>query len=172
MKFRLYWFAIFIWPAKVGFADPHNVYLSWNALSSPAVEGFNVYFGTSSGQYANKISVGNQTSATISNLNAGFTYYFAATSIGTNGVESGYSSELKFIVPGLLALSHSPSPGNPALIQFPVEPGHWYEVQATTNLVNWSTIGQTGVAVANAWQQFTDTNATSFASRYYRLVLH
>jgi hypothetical protein len=58
------------------------------------------------------------------------------------------------------------------LIQFPVEPGHWYEVQATSDFQSWTTIWQTDVVDSNQWLQFSDTNMGAFNSRFYRLALH
>jgi hypothetical protein len=163
---------LFTWLASVGRAATQNVVLNWTAIPSSAVMGYNVYFGTNSGQYVYKIKVGKQTTVTISNLNPGLTYFFAATSLGTNGTESHYSSEVNFIVPGILTINRGANPGLPALIQFPVVPGHWYELQATTNFQTWSSIWQTSVAVSNSWTQFTDQDAATFRSRFYRLVLH
>ena len=146
--------------------------LGWNASSSSDTAGYNLYYGTTSGNYTTKLAVGNVTSATISNLTAGVTYYFSATTVDTNGNESAYSNEATFIVPGILTMSKGVNPGDPMLIQFPVASGHWYEVQASTDLHNWATIGQTAVATSNTWLQFTDPNAGSYSSRFYRLVLH
>jgi hypothetical protein len=112
------------------------------------------------------------TNVTITNLNAGETYYFVATTVDTNGNQSTFSNEATFIVPGLLTLSQATGAGGPAVIHFPVAPSQWYEIQASTNLQDWATIGETGVATSNAWFQFTDTAAGSFRSRFYRLVLH
>lgn len=160
-------------------AVARSVELDWNASSSPDVAGYNVYYGTTSGNYSHKVDAGNAVSVTISNLNAGATYFFAATAYDTNGNESAYSSEVSFIVPGLLTMSRgaaalTQSLGLPAapVMQFPVEPGHWYEVQATTDFHTWTTIWQTGVAVSNVWLQFSDPDARLFQSRFYRLVLH
>ncbi len=153
-------------------ADARNLTLSWSSSSSPDVASYNVYYGTTSGNYVNKITVGNITSATISNLTAGVTYYFSATAVDTEGNESGFSNEASFIVPGLLTMSQGANVGDPMMLQFPVEPEHWYEVQATTNMQSWVTICQTDVAVSNIWVQFTDTNASAFSSRFYRLAMH
>jgi hypothetical protein len=149
-----------------------DVNLTWDAPASPSAAGYNIYYGTASGKYTNEVSVGNVTAATISNLTAGATYYFAATTVDTNGNESAFSNEATFIVPGALTMTQNANTGNAALIQFPVEPGHWYEVQASTDLQSWATIWQTDVAAANIMVQFTDPNAAAFNSRFYRLVLH
>lgn len=175
MKKILSVLVLFIWLANVNRTAACNVVLNWNSTASPAVVGYNVYFGTSSGHYLYKFNAGNQTTATISNLIAGVTYFFAATTVDTNGGESGYSSEVSFIIPGMLTMTQgasSGSPASPAVIQFPVAPGHWYEVQATTDFQNWSSIWQTSIAVSNVWMQFTNQEPAIYPSRYYRLAIH
>ncbi|MEW6001249.1 MAG: choice-of-anchor D domain-containing protein [Nitrospirota bacterium] len=74
--------------------------LSWdppatNTDGSPLtdLEGYKVYYGTSSGNYSQGIDVGNVTTYTVSNLNDG-TYYFAVTAHDTSGNESDYSNEV------------------------------------------------------------------------------
>ena len=71
-----------------------------------------------------------------------------------------------------LAISQTAGPCSPAAIQFPARQGHWYEVQATTDLRNWCSIWQSGTAAADGSMQFTDPDAKSFALRFYRLVAH
>jgi len=165
-------FVMFALLAGLDCAVARSLTFSWNASASPSVTRYNVYYGTTSGSYTNKISVGNVTNATISNLCAGVTYYFTATAVDTNANESGFSNEASFIVPGILTMGKNANVGGAPLIQFPVEPNHWYEVQASSDLQSWSTIWQTSVATSNVWVQFTDTNASAFSSRFYRLVLH
>lgn len=179
MKHFFYLPVMGFWLAGFVCASAASVVLDWSASSSASVAGYNVYYGTTSGNYPNKVDAGNATTVAISNLNAGATYYFAATAYDTNGNESAYSAEVSFIVPGILTMSPGTTPqtlglnqGNLPMIQFPVAPGHWYEVQATTDLETWTSIWQTSVAVANVWIQFTDPDAGSFNSRFYRLVLH
>jgi hypothetical protein len=149
-----------------------DVSLAWNPSSDTNVTGYNIYYGTSSGDYTSEVAVGNVSVITISNLTCGITYYFAATAVDAAGDESGFSNEAQFIVPGILTLSAGANPGDPMLIQFPVTPSHWYEVQASVDLQSWTTIWQTDVETANVWVQFSDPDAGAFPSRFYRLVLH
>lgn len=165
-------FIVLLMIAGVAKTHAGNIILNWDASASTNAAGYNVYYGTNSGNYPYKINVGNATTITISNLSAGVTYYLAATAYDASGSESAYSSEISYLVSGILTMTPGTSPGSPALIQFPVEPGHWYEVQATTNLQNWSSIWQSGVMASNVWTQFTDPDTGSFASRFYRLVIH
>jgi hypothetical protein len=69
-------------------------------------------------------------------------------------------------------LTMAQTPDAPALasVQFSVEQGHWYEVQATTDFQNWISVWQSDVAISNGWAQFTDPDSKSYNSRFYRLV--
>lgn len=75
---------------------PPVIALGWDPSSDPAVTGYNVYYGSSSRNYTNVLAVGNTTSAMVSNLVAGVTYYFAATTYTVDGLESDYSTEASF----------------------------------------------------------------------------
>ena len=78
--------------APTGFtasASGSTLSLSWNAVSG--AEGYNLYYGYSSGNYAGPINLGNTTSQTFNGIPDG-TYYLAVTAYaGTE--ESGYSGE-------------------------------------------------------------------------------
>ena len=76
-----------------------SVTLAWNASTDPSVVGYNVYYGGASGAYTNEICAGNATNATISGLVQGTTYYFAATTYTSSGMESLFSSEVSYLVP-------------------------------------------------------------------------
>jgi len=67
--------------------------LSWEPpATGPTVAGYTVYYGTTAGSYGADIDVGNQTTYSVSGLNAG-TYYFAVTAYDAFGIESPYSNE-------------------------------------------------------------------------------
>jgi hypothetical protein len=63
-------------------------------------------YGTISGVYAYNVDVGNYTSCTISGLQEGETYYFAATAYNANNIESSLSEELVHTLP----IQSSPPP--------------------------------------------------------------
>jgi len=75
-----------------------NVSLAWNASSG--VTGYKVYYGGASRAYTNSVNAGSSTTAVVSGLIAGRTYYFGATAVGTNGIESDFSNEISYTVPG------------------------------------------------------------------------
>jgi HYDIN/CFA65/VesB family protein/centrosomal CEP192-like protein/ASPM-SPD-2-Hydin domain-containing protein len=80
---------------------PHNVDLSWAASSSTDVVGYNVYRATVSGGPFTKINTAlNATTAFVDNsVLAGQTYYYVTTAVDGTGLESGYSNQVKTIIP-------------------------------------------------------------------------
>jgi hypothetical protein len=86
-------------------------------------------------------------------------------------MESPLSNDTSYLTPGWLRLLGAINFGSMGM-EFPVAPGHWYEIQASLNLNTWTTIGHTGTATSNAWTRFSDSQAGQFPRRFYRLVLH
>ena len=78
----------------------HSVGLSWSASSS-SVTGYNVYRGNATGgPYAKLTSSADvSTSYTDTSVQAGQTYYYVTTSLGTAGVESSYSNQVSAVIP-------------------------------------------------------------------------
>lgn len=94
--------AILLLSATRVLADPTtnapSVTLAWDRVMDPIVNGYAVYWGAAPRAYTNSIIVSGatNTTATVANLARGTTYYFAATSKATNGLESAYSSEVTY----------------------------------------------------------------------------
>jgi hypothetical protein len=149
-----------------------NVTLAWDPVPGPGVSGYELYYGTVSGNYSTRLNVGTNISATVTNLKEGHTNYFVVTAYNSALVEGPPSTEVAFIVPGLLALGPKTNSSGRITMRFPVASGHWYEVQASTNLTSWATIWKTEVATSNAWVVFQDPQAASYTRRFYRLALH
>jgi Fibronectin type III domain len=163
-------FSVMLFAPKVIYAD-QSVTLGWNASTDTSVAGYYIYHGTASGVYTDKNDVGTNTVATVSGLQAGQTNYFAVTAYNSAKMESPFSAEVSFIVPGVLQLTKSTN-SNSFNIKFPVAQGHWYEVQASVDLQSWTTISQTATETSNTWIQFSDPQSNLFSKRFYRLILH
>jgi chitinase len=86
-----------------------SVNLGWDPNTEPQLAGYKVYWGTSSGNYTTSKNVGNTTFCTITGLDEGKTYYFAATAYDGDGIESDYSNQVTYTVP----LSDSDADGVP-----------------------------------------------------------
>jgi hypothetical protein len=89
------------------FADG-SVTLTWSPSADPNAVGYNIYYGGSSGDYTNTIAAGSATTATISGLTEGATYYFAATTVDASGAESPFSNEAVYFIP-LSATNSAPT---------------------------------------------------------------
>jgi hypothetical protein len=76
-----------------------DVSLAWDASLSPGITGYKVYVGTTSRTYGTPITIGNQTTYTITNLSAG-TYYIAVTAYDASSNESGFSNEVTTTITG------------------------------------------------------------------------
>ena len=76
-----------------------QVTLIWDPNSEPDLAGYDIYYGTASGNYQWKSDVGNVTTYTQSGLDIGVTYYLAATAHNTQGLESGFSNEVVYTAP-------------------------------------------------------------------------
>jgi hypothetical protein len=71
-----------------------EVTLAWYANTESDLAGYNIYYGTASGDYSDSIDVGDVTEYTVTGLDDGGTYYFAATAYDEDDNESAYSEEL------------------------------------------------------------------------------
>ena len=77
-----------------------SVTLAWDANSEPDIAGYTVRYGTASGNYTLSSDAGSATTATISNLTDGLTYFIAVTARNSAGLESLPSQEVSFSTVG------------------------------------------------------------------------
>ena len=71
-----------------------TITLAWDPNSEPDLQGYKIYYGTSSRNYTVTLDVGNVTSYTVRDLDESKTYFFAVTAYDTAGNESDYSQEV------------------------------------------------------------------------------
>jgi Fibronectin type III domain len=144
-----------------------SVTLAWTPSTSSNVAGYDIYYGTSSGNYISAVVVpANATSITIRGLNSGTTYYFAAASFDNSGDVSSDSPEISAVAGSSVAALLTPATqSSPGQYGFNITgiPGSQYIVQASTDLVHWVSV-QTNVSPFN----FVDSNASQYPQRFYR----
>ncbi len=76
-------------------ATAREISLSWDANSEPNLSHYIVYWGLSSGDYAdNSGNIGLVTEYTVEIPDDGRIYFFAVTAVDTSGLESDYSNEV------------------------------------------------------------------------------
>lgn len=77
----------------------YAVTLAWDHSPDTNVSGYAIHRGLQSSNHSIRVEVGYVTTATITNLTQGSTYYFVATAYTTNGLESLPSNEVSYTVP-------------------------------------------------------------------------
>jgi hypothetical protein len=77
-----------------------SVSLTWSPSHSSNIIGYRLYYGTTSKVYTQKVSVGNTTATSVSNLTDGKTYFFAVSAYTTTSAESVLSNEVSYKAPG------------------------------------------------------------------------
>src|SRR5664280_2845826 len=90
-----------IWTVRGAGLSTSTVTLAWNASTStnsgPIT--YKIYWGVATGTYTNSGSAGTNLTFAVTNLARGSTYYFAATALDTNNLESDYSNEASWVSP-------------------------------------------------------------------------
>lgn len=175
MKYRMqYWSAlVLVVSATVSFTSraAQNVTLAWQPNSGSQAAGFFVYWGSASGVYTNRVNVGTNTAFTVSGLLEGVTYYFSTSAYNVGGIESALTSEVPYLVPGILILSPQSTQGtNSMRIQFPVVPAHQYVLQTSADLAIWTNLWVTPVQSTNGWVEFVEPRNSTIPKRFYRLL--
>jgi chitinase len=100
-------------------ARAEQVTLAWDANTEADLAGYKVHYGTASGSYTVHTDVHNVTTAVVTGLTAGQTYYFAATAYNAANNESGYSNQVSYSVPapnGAPSTPATPSGASGALV--------------------------------------------------------
>ncbi|MCU0770852.1 MAG: fibronectin type III domain-containing protein [Verrucomicrobia bacterium] len=102
-------FVLLIWLASLIYCLSADVTLAWDPSPDAGIASYRVHYGTLSGTYTATTNAGLATNLTVSGLNVGKTYWFAATAVGTNDLESHFSNEVGYTVPIPPPLVHAQS---------------------------------------------------------------
>jgi hypothetical protein len=78
-------------------ASVNDVSLAWDPSVSPNISGYKLYIGNASRAYDTFITLGNQTSYTVTDLGVG-TWYFAVTAFDSGDNESDFSNEVSQVI--------------------------------------------------------------------------
>lgn len=153
--------------AEAAPSEGKSITLAWDPSTGPNVSGYNVYYGTASGSYSKTISSGMATNATITDLTAGVTYYFAATAVDTAGLESAYSNEVEFTMPGTVGVGLAIGICAEGMtLSGPGVPGKIYEIEESADLKTWTRVAS---ATADANGSFQTVQPLQQRSKFFRI---
>jgi hypothetical protein len=77
-------------------AQAVDVQLAWDPSPSPQVTGYQLYYGTASRNYSDRVNAGISTTVAVSGLQDAQIYYFAVTAHDASGKESPFSNEVSY----------------------------------------------------------------------------
>ncbi len=150
-----------------------NLTLAWDPSPSPGISHYKLYIGGVSGNYTNILNAGLSTSVTASNLISGGIYFFAATAVSTNGLESGYSVEIS-AVPG--AASHPPAATlvlamnnqRQLTLMGSGPPGQSFDILWSSDAASWQPLTRISIGLSGTFS-VADPIATGQPMRLFRL---
>lgn len=166
--------------------------LSWNPNPESDIAGYYLYYGTASGQYTQRIDLGNTTTTSLPSLTAGTTYYFTVSAYDIDRVEGQAAPEVAFTptAPAPTAtgtintLQLSPDGNVQLTVTFSSSSTNLsggggsgststtssVDVEYSNDLLSWSLL--TSISNTTGTVTISDPNATQVARRFYRLVFH
>lgn len=146
-----------------------SVTLAWDPSPDFTVAGYKMYYGVASGDYTNLVDAGNAASGSIPDLVEGTTYFFAATAYNILGLESIFSDELSYTVPGSpVKLQVRVAANGQFVLTVTGQLGRSYDILATQDFTAWAVIG-TVTAGDSGSLEFLDPDGANFPARFYRL---
>ena len=89
--------AVFVLTSSLSFAT--NLRLAWDPSTNANIVGYKLAYGTVSGTYTKSVVAGSATSATVTSLTPGTTYYFVVTGYNSAGLQSLPSNEVALTLP-------------------------------------------------------------------------
>ena len=93
-------YTLYLMPCTSAAHAASSVTVAWDKNAETDVIGYKFHYGTDSKNYQHTVDVKNNTSCTISGLAEGTKYYFAAKAYNDKNIESSYSDELAYTIPG------------------------------------------------------------------------
>ena len=143
--------------------------LAWDATTTNLIGGYVVYYGSESGIYNGRVDVGTNTVFALTNVVDCSTNYFVITAYDQYGNESEPSNEFVYVAPGNIFIVPPAVAGQPFAVLFAVCLGKSYQVQMSSDMVNWSILCITGISGYTGWVRFVDETSPSYSQRFYRL---
>ena len=103
----------------------------------------------------------------------GFLDSFGFRTVATNALDVAYGEDLTFLWSGLPPVFTiiEPSQNDPLVLRmvFEGQSGISYEIQASTNIIDWITLGP-AMEIGDGLFEYTDSDTVDKPARFYRVV--
>jgi len=119
---------------------PFVLSLAWEPSPDTNITSYSIYFGAQSLVYTNVTLLGNHTEAIIQGLVPGCSYFFAVTAKDRSGLESGFSNEFTYTIPGGRWVRLNWVPGKGLLLHGVAPAGSTNCVYGTSDFKTWSPV--------------------------------
>jgi len=150
-----------------------SLQLEWDVNPEPDLAGYRIYFRTAYESYGQGIDTGLATTATMSNLVPGMTYFFAVTAYNAAGLESPNSGEITFtptpnpVAAAITSMERLPDGSFRFVLSSAPSAAGMLAIYVSSDLKTWkllaNLINPTGTLVV------TDPEAASSNQRFYRV---
>jgi hypothetical protein len=148
-------------------------FVEWDMPAGQNFTGFRVYIGTTNRAYNQSFDVGMRTNLFLTNLNAATTYFLAATTYDTNGVESDLSDEIIYTPPvngtNALAVPFRIALSTNVFLQFPAVAGQQYWIVASFDLQIWTQVYAI-TAAGTGTLGYSEPFFSNYPMKFYRVL--
>lgn len=169
--------------SSTNLATTNILSITWNPSPSESVAGYALYWGLSAGTCTNRLDFGNVTTVTLllARLETNAVYHFTVVARDDAGDESSPSNMIQYRLSPTWPLPRSrprrpyvgnwvpPEPPRVPPIEFEGRVGESYQVQTTTNLLDWEVVLTTN-CVQNGKVSIELPYSPAFTQRFFRLV--
>jgi len=168
------WYTTMSVLAAILTSQAYAAILEWDSTGEPQVAGYKAYIGTESRNYVRVLDAQLQTGVTLTGLDAGTTYYLAATAYDADGLESDFSEEINYTprVDGntsmLMPFSFE-NTANGMVLRMTGSPGQRCWIVASSDLRIWQQI-RAFTFSDGSLVEINDPSSTSVSMRFYRVI--
>ncbi len=148
--------------------------LEWDSTDEPQVAGYKAYIGMESRNYARVLDTQKQTWVALTGLDAGTTYYFAATAYDATGLESDFSDEVRYTPPvdgnaSVMLPFNFENTANGMVLRMVGSPGQRCWIVASSDLRTWQQI-RAFTFSDSSMVEISDPASSGKPMRFYRVI--
>jgi hypothetical protein len=169
-----FWYTAFLLLAALLTFQTSGAILEWDSTGEPQVAGYKAYIGMESRSYVRVLDTKLQTWVTLTGLDAGTTYFLAATAYDADGLESDFSDEIPYtprvdgVTSVFLPFNFEFMPDG-VVLRMSGQPGQRCWVVASSDLKIWQQVRAFTFSDSSI-VEISDPAAMTSPMRFYRVI--